>query len=263
MSRDYVVLKAAHKKRARQGGQGPAGEEGAAPGASRTGASPRGEVPVSMVVGLGNPGAEYERTRHNVGFLAVDNLASQLGASYWASRPGALVAQVEVALEDPGDNQADGQAGGQGAPAAGAKRALRPRRAPTRTIYLVKPQSYMNVSGGPVAHLAKEYGIPAAGILVVHDDLEVDPGRVRVRMGGGHAGHNGLRSLCDKLGTHDFGRVRAGIGRPPGRMAPADFVLKQVRGADADELEMAAADAARAAHVAVMRGMREALAQFA
>lgn len=273
MSRDYVALKAAHKKRAREEREALAYQKAAAPGSSRAATSSRGEVPVSLVVGMGNPGAEFELTRHNVGFLAVDVLAAELGVSYWATRPGALVAQVEVPLESPADSGV-AKAGAQeraaraqerpdtGRP-AGAGRPSRPRPAPTRTVYLVKPQSYMNVLGGPVVHLAKEYGVPAAGILAIHDDLEVDPGRVRVRIGGGNAGHNGLRSLSEKLGTHDFGRVRTGIGRPPGRMAPADFVLKQVRGADADALQMSAADAARAAHVAIMQGIRKAIAQFA
>jgi PTH1 family peptidyl-tRNA hydrolase len=257
MSRDYVALKAAHRKRAQQSGQGGAPGEGAGrtdPGRGKAsgagGAAGRG-VAIGMVVGLGNPGEEYDDTRHNVGFAVVDELARRLGASYWKSRPGALVAEVEwprvagAAVRLP-----------NGAPDASAK------SGPARVV-LVKPQSYMNVSGGPVAHLAREYGVPAQGILVAHDDLEVEAGRVRVRLGGGHAGHNGLRSICDKLGTHDFGRLRVGIGRPPGRMAPADFVLRKVRGREAEELAVTVADAAEAALFAIEHGLGQACARYA
>lgn len=187
-------------------------------------------VPVGIVCGLGNPGAEYERTRHNAGFLAVDALADELGARYWKTKPGALVAEVALA-------------GG-------------------RKLVLVKPTAYMNVSGGPLKKIADEYRVPPAGILVVHDELELPAGAVGVKVGGGHAGHNGLRSICEKFGTHDFPRVRAGIGRPPGRMAPADFVLQQLRGRDLEEFEVTVADAALAARVAVEEGVAAAQRRF-
>ncbi len=187
-------------------------------------------VPVGIVCGLGNPGAEYERTRHNAGFLAVDALADELGARYWKTKPGALVAEVSLA-------------GG-------------------RKLVLVKPTAYMNVSGGPLKKIADEYRVPPAGILVVHDELELPAGAVGVKVGGGHAGHNGLRSICEKFGTHDFPRVRAGIGRPPGRMAPADFVLQQLRGRDLEEFEVTVADAALAARVAVEEGVAAAQRRF-
>lgn len=191
-----------------------------------------------MVVGLGNPGAEYADTRHNAGFLAIDELAHHLGASYWKTKPGALIAEVTL---------------GAAAQAAGGG---------PRKIVLVKPQAFMNCSGGPVKKLAEEYRVPAAGILVIHDELEIDAGAVRVRMGGGHAGHNGLRSLCDKLGTHDFPRVRVGIGRPPGRMAPADFVLKELRGRDLEDFQVTVADAASGALLAIEEGLPAALAKL-
>ena len=202
-------------------------------GRGKGGAGRAAAVPVGIVCGLGNPGSEYEHTRHNAGFLAVDELARQLGARYWKTKPGALLAEVTLAGARAGEK-----------------------------LVLVKPTAYMNVSGGPLANIAKEYRVSPAGILVIHDELELPAGKVAVRMGGGHAGHNGLRSICDKLGTHDFGRVRTGIGRPPGRMAPADYVLKEMRGRDWDEFEVTVADAAAAARLAVEQGMAAALARF-
>ena len=202
-------------------------------GRGKGGAGKAAAVPVGIVCGLGNPGSEYEHTRHNAGFLAVDELARQLGARYWKTKPGALLAEVTLSGSRAGEK-----------------------------LVLVKPTAYMNVSGGPLANIAKEYRVSPAGILVIHDELELPAGKVAVRMGGGHAGHNGLRSICDKLGTHDFGRVRTGIGRPPGRMAPADYVLKEMRGRDWDEFEVTVADAAAAARLAVEQGMAAALARF-
>ena len=194
-------------------------------------------VPVRMVVGLGNPGAEYEKTRHNAGFLAVDALARELGASYWKTKPGALVAEVAV------------PAGWDGAK-------------PGEKLVLVKPTSYMNVSGGPVKKLADEYRVPLAGILVVHDELELAAGVVGVKVGGGHAGHNGLRSICEKFGSHDFPRVRCGIGRPPGRMAPADYVLQQLRGRDLEDFEVTVSGASLAARIALEKGLAAAQQRF-
>lgn len=187
------------------------------------------DVAVGIVCGLGNPGREYESTRHNAGFLAVDVLAEELGARYWKNKPGAAVAEVSVA---------------------------------GRKVVLVKPQSYMNVSGGPLKKIAEEYRVPAAGILVVHDELELPAGCVGVKLGGGHAGHNGLRSIGEKLGTADYPRVRCGIGRPPGRMAPADFVLQQLKGRDLEEFKVTVADAALAARVALEQGVAAAQARF-
>lgn len=206
------------------GQQGSGGAKGA--GKQGKAAAP---APVGMVVGLGNPGAEYEHTRHNAGFLAVDILAQELGARYWKTKPGALMAEVTH---------------------QGAK------------LVLVKPTSYMNVSGGPVKKIADEYRVPLAGILVIHDELELPNGAVGVKMGGGHAGHNGLRSICEKFNSHDFPRVRCGIGRPPGRMAPADFVLQQLRGRDLEDFEVTVADAAMVARCAVENGVEEAVRRF-
>ena len=187
------------------------------------------EVPVTIVCGLGNPGAEYESTRHNAGFLAVDVLARELGARYWKNKPGAQVAEVTW----------NG-----------------------RRLVLVKPTAFMNVSGGPLKKIAEEYKVPAAGVLVIHDELELPAGTVAVKMGGGHAGHNGLRSIGEKFGTTEFPRVRVGIGRPPGRMAPADFVLQRLRNRDLEDFELTIGDAAVAARCAIEQGIDTAIRRY-
>lgn len=167
-----------------------------------------------LIVGLGNPGDEYAHTRHNAGFDAVDLLADELGARYWKFECGALCAHVEH----------DGKA-----------------------LILAKPQSFMNTSGGPVSKLAAEYGVPADHIIVIHDELDIDPGTIRVKFGGGLAGHNGLRSINEKLGGPDWYRVRCGIGRPPGRMSVTDWVLSCPKGSAVEDFEVATALAAEAA----------------
>ena len=143
-------------------------------------------------MGLGNPGDEYAHTRHNAGFDVVDAIAEEIGVRYWKTECGALTAK-------------------------GAWR--------DHDVVLAKPQSYMNTSGGPVKQLMNAYGVDGEHLIVVHDELDIDPGTVRAKFGGGHAGHNGLRSICDKTGTRDWFRLRVGIGRPPGRMPVADYVL--------------------------------------
>ena len=185
--------------------------------------------PIRMVAGLGNPGAEYAETRHNAGFQTVDELARRAGVSYWKNQLGAEVALIKV-----------GDAGAAGG---------------VREVVLVKPQSFMNTSGGPISKLCREHGIAPEELLVVHDELDIPAGDVRVKVGGGHAGHNGLRSIIDKLGSRDFSRIRFGIGEPPGRMSGADFVLKQLRGRDADDFADTAMRAADAAELALARGV--------
>ncbi len=146
-------------------------------------------MPIRMVAGLGNPGEEYANTRHNAGFKTVDELARRAGVSYWKNQLGAEVATTKVR-----DTEAEGG---------------------VREVVLVKPQSFMNTSGGPISKLCREYGIKPQEVLVVHDELDIPEGDVRVKVGGGHAGHNGLRSIIDKLGSRDFSRIRTGIGEPP------------------------------------------------
>lgn len=184
---------------------------------------------IRMVAGLGNPGEEYARTRHNAGFCAVDELARQANVTYWKNQSGAEVASIQV-------NDSDAEGG-------------------KREVLLVKPQSYMNTSGSPISKLCAAHKIRPEELLVIHDELDIPAGDVRVKVGGGHAGHNGLRSIIDKLGSRDFSRIRVGIGDPPGRMAVADFVLKQLRAREAEEFDDAAFRAAEAAALALTRGV--------
>lgn len=184
---------------------------------------------IRMVAGLGNPGDEYARTRHNAGFCAIDELARQANVTYWKNQSGAEVATI--AMNDP---DADGG---------------------KREVLLVKPQSYMNTSGGPISKLCAAHRIAPEELLVIHDELDIPAGDVRVKIGGGHAGHNGLRSIIDKLGSRDFSRIRVGIGEPPGRMPVADFVLKQLRAREAEEFDDATFRAAEAAALALTRGV--------
>lgn len=184
---------------------------------------------IRMVAGLGNPGDEYENTRHNAGFKAIDELARQAGVTYWKNQLGALVATIQV--HDP---EAEGG---------------------RREVVLVKPQSYMNASGGPISKLCAQYKIRVEELLVIHDELDIPEGDVRVKVGGGHAGHNGLRSIIDKMGSRDFSRIRVGIGNPPGRMAVADFVLKQFRPKELEDFENTCARAADAAGLALTQGV--------
>ena len=184
---------------------------------------------IRMVAGLGNPGEEYAETRHNAGFESIDELARQAGVTYWKDQLGAEVAIIQV--NDPEEE------GGK------------------RQVVLVKPQSYMNTSGGPISKLCREYRVSVNELLVIHDELDIPAGDVRVKVGGGHAGHNGLRSIIDKMGGRDFSRVRVGIGNPPGRMAVADFVLKKFRPKEADEFAETCARAADAAGLAITRGV--------
>lgn len=184
---------------------------------------------IRMVAGLGNPGEEYANTRHNAGFKAIDELARQANVSYWKNQAGAEVALVSI-------NDAEEPTG-------------------KREIVLVKPQSYMNTSGGPISKLCREYKVAPEELLVIHDELDIPAGDVRVKVGGGHAGHNGLRSIIDKLGSRDFCRIRTGIGNPPGRMPVADFVLKQLRAKEADDFDGACMRAADAAGTALVHGV--------
>jgi PTH1 family peptidyl-tRNA hydrolase len=171
----------------------------------------------ALVVGLGNPGPEYEATRHNVGFRVVELLAARAGGGRFSKhRSNADVLEGRLA---------------------------------GRRVVLAKPRTYMNLSGGPVAGLAQYFSVPVADVVVLHDELDLDFGVVRLKRGGGEGGHNGLRSISRALGTKEYLRVRFGIGRPPGRQDPADYVLKRFSGAEAKELELAvdlAADAAEA-----------------
>ena len=182
-----------------------------------------------LVVGLGNPGREYAFTRHNAGFLAVDLLGDDLRATYWKDQGGAKVAVVRFGDEE---------------------------------LILAKPQTFMNLSGGSVKKLAELYAAGPADIIVVHDDIDLAPGKVRVKRGGGHGGHNGLRSLHERLGSDDYLRVRVGVGRPPGRMDAADYVLQPLKGAAWDEFEASIPTAAQAVISILENGVDAAMNEF-
>lgn len=184
---------------------------------------------IRMIAGLGNPGEEYAQTRHNAGFKAIDELARQANVTYWKNQAGAEVASIKV-------NDAEAEDG-------------------KREVILVKPQSYMNTSGGPISKLCAQYKVSVEELLVIHDELDIPAGDVRIKVGGGHAGHNGLRSIINKMGSRDFSRVRVGIGNPPGRMPVADFVLKQLRSREAEDFDETTVRAAEAAATALTRGV--------
>lgn len=173
-------------------------------------------VTIAIVCGLGNPDADYERTRHNAGFATVDVLAARHGVRYWKSEAGAQVASLTW-------RGADGE---------------------QREVLLAKPMSYMNTSGGPLSKLARAHRVAPLQILVVHDEVDLAAGEVRLKLGGGLNAHNGLRSIADKLGSRDFARVQFGIGRPPGKMQVADYVLRELKGGFLDEFNITAERAA-------------------
>lgn len=171
---------------------------------------------IAIVCGLGNPDADYERTRHNAGFATVDVLAARHGVRYWKSEAGAQVASLTW-------RGADGE---------------------QREVLLAKPMSYMNTSGGPLSKLARAHRVAPQQILAVHDEVDLAAGEVRLKLGGGLNAHNGLRSIADKLGSRDFARVQFGIGRPPGKMQVADYVLRELKGGFLDEFNITAERAA-------------------
>jgi peptidyl-tRNA hydrolase, PTH1 family len=179
-----------------------------------------------LVVGLGNPGPVYAKTRHNLGFRVADLLADRAGSNYKLhKRSGADVATGRLA---------------------------------GRPVILGKPRSYMNESGRSVAALAKFYSVPPADLIVIHDELDIDFGKIRLKLGGGDGGHNGVRSVASALGTRDFHRVRIGIGRPPGRKDPAAFVLENFSAAERPEVPVICEQAADATELLIKLGLETA-----
>lgn len=187
---------------------------------------------VWLVVGLGNPGPSYSGHRHNIGYLVNDELAKRLGGSFRAHKSG----------------RADVVEGRFGVPG--------PR------VVLVRPRSYMNEVGGPVKAVANFYKVLPERIIVIHDELDIDFGTLRTKLGGGDNGHNGLKSLRSSFGTGDFYRVRAGIGRPPGRQEVADFVLSNYSGAQRKELPFQIDAAADAVECLVTEGLERTQQRF-
>lgn len=190
---------------------------------------------VWLVVGLGNPGPSYAGHRHNVGYLVVEELARRMGSSFRAHKSG----RAEVV---------EGRLGAPGVPA--------PR------VVLAKSRGYMNESGGAVKTLATFYKVPADRIVAIHDELDIDFGTLRVKQGGGDNGHNGLKSLRSSLGTGDFYRVRAGVGRPSGRQDVADFVLSNYSAVERKELPFQVDTAADAVECLVEQGLEQTQQRF-
>lgn len=185
---------------------------------------------IALVVGLGNPGPAYVGNRHNIGFLVVDELADRAGGGRFKShRSGAEVLE--------------GRLGGN-------------------RVVLAKPQSFMNASGGPVAGLARFFKVEPDSVIVIHDELDIPFDTVRLKLGGGDNGHNGLRSITKSLSTKDYYRVRVGIGRPPGRMDPADFVLRDFSGTERKELAFVIDRAADATEALLDKGLEAAQNAF-
>jgi PTH1 family peptidyl-tRNA hydrolase len=184
-----------------------------------------------LVLGLGNPGPRYERTRHNIGQMVVDELASRRGAAFRQHRANARAAEVW----------------------------LRPGAA---KLVLAKPNTFMNVSGGPAANLARFYGLGPERIIVVHDELDIPFDTIKLKTGGGHGGHNGVRDVAKALGTPEFARVRVGIGRPPGRQDAADWVLDAFGGAERAALPVLVSDAADAVEQIAGEGLLAAQQRF-
>ena len=179
-----------------------------------------------LVVGLGNPGPNYAQTRHNLGFMVADLLAARLGSKFKVhKRSGAEIVT--------------GRLGG-------------------RPVVLAKPRCYMNAAGRQVGPLAKFYSVSAADVLIIHDELDIDFGQIRLKIGGGEGGHNGLRSVAAALGTKEFKRVRIGIGRPPGRKDPAAFVLENFTAAERAEVPTVCEQAADATELLIELGLEPA-----
>ena len=163
-----------------------------------------------LIVGLGNPGPKYAANRHNLGHMVLDVLAGRANATFTSHRSNADVARIRLGIL-PGGR-------------------------PGPSVILAKPRTYMNVSGGPVAALAAYYGVDPESIIVVHDELDIPAGDIKCKIGGGEGGHNGLKDITKALGTKNYIRVRGGIGRPPGRMDVADYVLKNFSSSEIKEL---------------------------
>ncbi|BDH09609.1 aminoacyl-tRNA hydrolase [Streptomyces hygroscopicus] len=186
-----------------------------------------------LVMGLGNPGPEYARNRHNVGFMVADLLAERMGGRFKAHKARAQVVE-----------------GRCGAPGLSSRR-----------VVVAKPLSFMNLSGGPTTALRDFYKVPVGNIIAIHDELDIDYGALRLKLGGGDNGHNGCKSITKSLGA-EYHRVRFGIGRPPGRMQVADFVLKDFSSAERRELDYFVDRAADAVETLIVDGLERAQSTY-
>ncbi|MEU3074348.1 aminoacyl-tRNA hydrolase [Streptomyces laurentii] len=187
-----------------------------------------------LIVGLGNPGPEYAGNRHNVGFMVADLLAGRIGGSFKrAQKAQAQVLEGRIGPMGPG----------------------------SRRVVLVKPMSFMNLSGGPVTALRDFYKVPTTRVVAIHDELDIDYGVLRLKIGGGDNGHNGLKSMTKSMGP-DYHRLRFGIGRPPGRMQVADFVLKDFSSTERKELDYFVDRGADAVECLVTEGLERAQSAY-
>ncbi|GAA3739431.1 aminoacyl-tRNA hydrolase [Leifsonia bigeumensis] len=184
-----------------------------------------------LVVGLGNPGPGYAANRHNVGEMVVAELGTRMSAKFKRHRANAMAAEVRAGMGGP-------------------------------KLILAGTNTYMNLSGAPVANLLKFYKLPPERLIVVHDELDIPFDTVRLKFGGGHGGHNGIRDIVSAVGTGDFIRVRVGIGRPPGRQDAADFVLKDFSSTERASLPSLISDAADAVEVIAVDGLTAAQQRF-
>ncbi|MEO5779336.1 aminoacyl-tRNA hydrolase [Arthrobacter sp. PAMC25284] len=184
-----------------------------------------------LIVGLGNPGPEYSRNRHNVGQMVLDELAARVGGGFKAHKSRAQVLEGRLGIGGP-------------------------------RIVLAKPLCYMNVSGGPVAALARFYDVDPGHLIAVHDEIDIPFNTVKLKVGGGEGGHNGLRDMSKALATKDYLRVRVGVGRPPGRMDTADFVLRDFSTAEKKEVPFLLDAAADAVEALVREGLSAAQQKF-
>ena len=218
-----------------------------------------------LVVGLGNPGEEYAGSRHNAGFCVVDALADDLRVNYWKRECDAEVGRAKMsgcvlcgspARAGGGKTGKVNKAGNNASVSSGASNVGSATSAGNDCeIILAKPQTFMNLSGNAVRGLCKTYGVSSVRVIVIHDELDIPPATIRVKFGGGHAGHNGLRSICDKLGTRDYYRVRVGVGRPAGRADISRYVLGRPRGEETDNFASAVKMASEAVPFLIRNGL--------
>ena len=177
-----------------------------------------------LIVGLGNPGSEYSGNRHNVGQMVLDELASRIGGKFKVHKSRAQVVEGRLGIGGP-------------------------------RVVLAKPMTYMNVSGGPVSALAKFFDVAPDHVIAVHDEIDIPFNTVKLKIGGGEGGHNGLRDISKALATKDYLRVRVGVGRPPGRMDTADFVLRDFATPEKKDLPFQLDEAADAVELLITEGL--------
>jgi len=188
-----------------------------------------GDMQRTLIVGLGNPGKKYARTRHNVGTDAIELLAQRLSVSLKVGRDRAQVAETRI-----GDH----------------------------AVVLAVPTTWMNESGEAVGPIARRFKIPASNIIVIHDELDLEPGAVKLKMGGGLAGHNGLKSVSQHMGTNDYMRVRIGVGKPSTKEQGADHVLSSIPAAERKILDVAVEIACDAVERIMKEGLDAAMREF-